>query len=127
MSPSPQDEQRETNSTKLTATQAEAQLTLLHYALFEQLPDEGRMHGWTPMVATSAFMRDRLNSQLPTGAPRLSSGQVAAELRNLATVGLAVKVMKPLSSDTLGWQRTKRAAELLAAYHDAQEAHHDAV
>ena len=95
--------------------EAESRLTDFHYAIFALLPLEGQTLGYHPMVVTVRHMRDELNAALPTGQPQLTSGVLQAELRELAKIGLALKVTS-LGSRTLGWQKTHRAAELLKAH-----------
>lgn len=93
--------------------EVESRLTDFHYAIFDLLPDEGKMFGWTQMVISTRLLRDQLNGMLPKGAPKLSSGQVMAELRTLASYGLVEKV-ESLGGSTQGYQRKPRAIELLA-------------
>ena len=93
----------------------ESRLSDYHYAIFELLPVEGQKLGYHPMVVTVPYMRDKLNAALPAGQPKLTSGSLMAELRELCKFGLTLRVTT-LAGSTMGWQKTQRAAELLAAH-----------
>lgn len=95
--------------------EVESRLTDLHYAIFERLPDEGRSLSLRPMVVTVGHLREQLNALLQPGEPKLTSGMLMAELRTLTQVGLAVRVVN-ISGSTLGYQRTRRGAEIASAY-----------
>lgn len=93
----------------------ESRLTDFHYAIFERLPDEGRTLGLRPLVVTVPHLRDRLNDSLEPGVPPFTSPVVQTEMRTLGKFGFVVRQVT-LSGSTLGWQKTRRASELLAEY-----------
>lgn len=102
---------------RLTRSDVERQLSLLDFAIFDALPDEGGMLGYHPLYKTVKQLRHELNAALPEGAPQLTTGELAARMRTLNQVGgLVVPVSaRSLSGKIDGYQRTSYSRGLLEA------------
>ena len=107
---------------KLTPEVVEANLGILDYAIFDHLPDEGTVLGYHPLYKSARQLLHELNEALPDGAPLLKMPELNTRLRSLHAGGLVLPVAaKNLTGKTDGWQRRRRAANLLADYKYKQE------
>ena len=97
---------------------SEPHLGEFEYAILRELPDEGRMAGYHPLVVTSGHVRARLNEHLDPGEPKVTTGQVGTACQILTKFGLVTRHFT-VSGVLKGWQRTAEGAEAVAE-HDRQ-------
>ncbi len=102
---------------RITPEEIEASLADLDYAIFERLPEEGKMLGYHPMFVSTRYLADELNDALPEGTPReafLTVGQLGSRMTLLVRAKFVVPVYLGLHRRKIdGWQRTEKAKEFL--------------